>query len=71
MPSGEVRATIIRKLELASLTTMPWRRTSSGRRGSTLLSRFCTSTCARSMSVPLSKVTVIVAAPFAAEDELM
>jgi hypothetical protein len=60
-----------RKLELASLTEMPWRRTSSGRRDSTLLSRFWTSTCASFTSVPLSKVTVTDAVPFAADVELM
>ena len=62
---------ISRKLKLASVTVMPWRRTSSGRRGSTRLRRFWTSTCARSTSVPDSNVTVIVAEPFALEVELM
>ena len=41
----------------ACCTVMPLRRTSSGRRGSAAATRFCTSTCALSMSVPTSKVT--------------
>jgi len=37
--------------------------TSSGSVGSALLTRFCTSTVAMSMSVPMSKVTVISQLP--------
>ncbi len=43
--------------ELLSVDT-PMARTSSGRRGSACATRFCTCTCARSMSVPMRKVTV-------------
>ncbi len=38
-------------------TVRPSRFTSSGRRGSAMLTRFCTSRVAMSMSVPTSKVT--------------
>jgi hypothetical protein len=37
----------------------PIRRTSSGRRGSAIATRFCTSTCAVSRSVPSWNVIVI------------
>ena len=56
--------------ELLRVVT-PWRRTSSGRRGSATATRFCTSTCAVSRSVPSAKVTVIVTLPSAVEFELM
>ena len=49
--------TIIRSGELLSVVT-PRRRTSSGRRGSAIATRFCTSTCAWSRSVPSWKVMV-------------
>ncbi len=44
-------------------TVTPRRRTSSGRRGSATATRFCTSTCASSTSVPSAKVTVIESCP--------
>ena len=70
-PVSEVSATIIRKPVDAFSTWMPWRRTSSGSRGSTLRSRFCTFICAASMSVPARKVTVIDAEPFERLVEVM
>ncbi len=45
------------------IVVMPKRRTSSGRRGSAWLTRFCTSCCALSGSVPRRKVTVRVMVP--------
>ena len=48
--------------ELLSVET-PMARTSSGRRGSACATRFCTCTCARSMSVPMRKVTVSASEP--------
>ncbi len=48
--------------ELLSADT-PMARTSSGRRGSAWATRFCTCTCARSMSVPIAKVTVRASVP--------
>ncbi len=48
--------------ELLTVVTPSWR-TSSGRRGSAWLTRFCTCTCARSTSVPTRKVTVSVSTP--------
>ena len=63
MPSGEIRwTTIIRSGEFLRTVT-PSRRTSSGSRGSATATRFCTSTCALSRSVPSLKVTVIVSLP--------
>jgi hypothetical protein len=41
----------------------PRRRTSSGRRGSACATRFCTSCCALSGSVPRRKVTLSVIRP--------
>ena len=49
----------------------PWRRTSSGRRGSTCFARLLTLSVAWSMSVPISKVTWICTMPFADEVEFM
>jgi len=43
---------------LRFFTVIPSRRTSSGSLGSASATRFCTSTCALSMSVPGLKVTV-------------
>ena len=51
------------------LVTTPSRRTSSGSRGSAMLTRFCTSTCAVSRSVPSANVTVIVVRPSAVDCE--
>ena len=44
--------------------TTPLRCTSSGSRGCAMATRFCTSTCALSRSVPSLKVTVMVSWPF-------
>ena len=60
----EVSATIIRKPAFALSTCTPCRRTSSGNRASTRRSRFCTSTSATLMSVPVRNVTAIDAVPF-------
>ena len=48
--------------EFFSVTT-PMRCTSGGRRGNACETRFCTSTCAWSRSVPSAKVTVSVIRP--------
>jgi hypothetical protein len=52
-------------------TVMPVRRTSSGRRGSASATRFCTSTCALSRSVPSAKVTVSDIDPSAVDCDVM
>ena len=44
--------------------TTPLRCTSSGNCGCAIATRFCTSTCALSRSVPSLKVTVMVSWPF-------
>ena len=54
--------TIIRSGELFAVV-MPSRRTSSGRRGSAIDTRFWTSTCASSRSVPSRKVMVSAIEP--------
>jgi hypothetical protein len=51
-PSGEVRCTTMVRSGDSSRHVTPMRRTSSGRRGSAWLTRFCTCTCAMSGSVP-------------------
>ena len=53
---------MVRSGELLTVV-MPRRRTSSGRRGSACETRFCTSCCALSGSVPSRKVTVSVIRP--------
>ena len=53
------------------VTVMPLVRTSAGIRPSAWLTRFCTSTAARSGSRPMSNVTVIVDAPLFVDDEVM
>ena len=45
------------------MVVMPKARTSAGRRGSAWATRFCTSCCALSGSVPRAKVTVSVINP--------
>ena len=50
-------------------TTTPARRTSSGRRGNAICTRLLTWTVAVLMSVPTSKVAVMVSVPFDAEVE--
>ena len=55
----------------ALVTLMPVVRTSMGRRPSAALTRFCTSTAARSMSRETSKVTVMALEPSLPEVEVM
>ena len=50
-------------LSAAFSTRTPSRRTASGRRGSTALSRFCTSTAARSGLVPCLNTRLMLAQP--------
>ena len=52
-------------------TAMPFWRTSAGMRPSAWLTRFCTSTAARSWLRSTSNVTVIVAKPLLVLDEVM
>jgi hypothetical protein len=56
--------TTIRMSGLFLRVTTPLRCTSSGSRGCAIATRFCTSTCALSRSVPSLKVTVMVRLPF-------
>ena len=56
--SVDVSATSIRKPVSSLFTDTPIWRTCSGRRGSASATRFCTSTCAASRSVPGLNVTV-------------
>ncbi len=51
--------------------TTPSARTSAGRRGSAWFTRFWTSTCARSTSVPISNVTLRLSTPSAVADDDM
>ena len=53
------------------VTVMPLVRTSAGMRPSAELTRFCTSTAARSWSREMSKVTVIVETPELVLDDCM
>ncbi len=53
----------MRKEEAADSNLRPFCRTTAGRRGSTVLMRFCTSTWASSGLVPGLKVAVIWAKP--------
>jgi hypothetical protein len=62
--------TIIRSGE-ALRTVTPSRCTSSGRRGTATETRFCTSTCAVSTSVPGLNTTLIVSVPSPTDCELM
>jgi hypothetical protein len=62
--------TIIRSGELLSVV-MPRRWTSCGRRGVAIATRFCTSTCAWSRSVPSLNVMVSAIAPSLVEYEDM
>ena len=63
LPSGEVMCTTISRSGEAFFTVMPRRRTSSGSRGSAMATRFCTSTCAWSTSVPWRNTTLTVRRP--------
>ena len=53
------------------ITVTPVVRTSAGRRPITWLTRFCTSTAARSGSRPISKKTLIVATPLLVLEDWM
>ena len=53
------------------MVVTPRRRTASGRRGSAMDTRFCTSTWASSMLVPMPKVTVSCMRPSLVDCELM
>ena len=53
------------------VTVMPFVRTSAGSRPSAELTRFCTSTAARSALRPTSNVTVIELMPLLVLDEVM
>ena len=53
------------------VTAMPFVRTSAGMRPSAWLTRFCTSTAARSGLRPISNVTVMVQKPVLVLDERM
>ena len=57
--SGDNRCTTIIRSDDALATVTPMLRTSAGRRGSAVATRFCTCTCAISRLVPTSKVTPI------------
>ena len=70
-PSGEIMLMTIRKSGEALRTWMPSARTSCGRRASACETRFCTSTCAWSMSVPPLKTTLMVTRPSPVDCEVM
>ena len=63
----ELTATAMRMSAERFCTTTPVRRTSSGRRGSAICTRLFTWITALLMSVPTSKVPVMVSTPFEAE----
>ena len=56
---GAYTATIISILGLMARTVRPRRLTTAGRSGVAMLTRFCTSSAATSMLVPMLKVTFI------------
>jgi hypothetical protein len=58
------------KLLFCFCTVTPLRRTSSGRRGSASRTRLATLLAARSTSVPISKVALVVTTPLLVEIEL-
>ena len=60
MPSGEVSDTICRMAVDFFSTITPCACTDIGSEAIAALTLFCTSTCAKSRSVPISKVTVSV-----------
>ena len=57
-PSGDIRFTIMSVLGDIFLTLMPSFCTRGGMTGSASETRFCTSTCAMSVSIPSLNVTV-------------
>ena len=70
-PSGEIMCTTIIRSGDAFRTVTPSRRTSSGSRGSATETRFCTSTCAVSMSVPGLNTTLMFSVPSPTDCEVM
>jgi hypothetical protein len=70
-PSSDVRMVNSRKLLRALSTRTPCCTTACGSRGVARLSRFCTSTCARSGLVPGSKLSVMLPLPSACATDSM
>ncbi len=70
-PFSDERMVNSRKFERALSTRTPCWVTAAGRRGAARLSRFCTSTCARSGLVPAWKLSVIVPEPLACVTDSM
>ena len=68
--SAEKKPMPIRKPAVFFVTLMPLLRTSTGSRPSVWLTRFCTSTAARSGSRPTSKNTVMLLTPLLELDEV-
>ncbi len=68
--SGDSRCTTIRKVGELLSTVTPSLRTSSGNRAEAVVTRFCTSTCALSRSVPSLKVTSTFRLPSAVDWEV-
>src|ERR1700742_2322346 len=60
---GAYIATIISILGFTALTVKPKRLTTAGNNGVAILTRFCTSSAATSISVPIWKVTFICISP--------
>ena len=69
--SGEYMCTTIIRSGDALATVTPMLRTSAGRRGSAIDTRFCTCTCAMSRLVPRSNVTEIEKRPSTVEFDEM
>jgi hypothetical protein len=69
-PFGEFSAMTTRKFCERLATMTPLRRTSSGSRGVASCTRLLTLKVALSVSVPTSKVAVMVTVPLEADDEL-
>src|SRR6201996_3473610 len=63
VPLGAYIATIISILGFTARTVKPKRLTTAGNNGVAILTRFCTSSAATSMSVPILKVTFICIRP--------
>ena len=69
--SGEYKCTTIIRSGDAFATVTPMLRTSDGKRGCAIATRFCTCTCAVSRSVPRSNVTEIEKRPSTVEFDEM
>src|SRR5579862_9568840 len=63
VPLGAYTATIISMLGFNALTVMPNRLATAGNKGEAILTRFCTSSVAISISVPILKVTFMDISP--------